>query len=223
MPQVTTPYESSITTSCSNYYLGNYTVTSSASTSTTVTVEVDTVGSGALAWDATYFPDPRTGQGLGDCQGYLASQQQGLGGYNTPPSWIGYDSGRAQQNIQNAFDTNANAQQVHETGEYIIAAQQAARDKAIRLLAEFLDEEQRAMYDRGQHFDVRAPSGRVFRITKERVRGIFELNGNGAVVAIYCIHTNDWVPAEDNMLAQALMIKYNEAGFHAMANRTRLG
>lgn len=100
------------------------------------------------------------------------------------------------------------------------------------------DEEQRAEYLRDKAFTVRLPDGKRYRIKKgwagnvERVEDVRlpqqqspSLVANDrhyVAVEKLCIHPNDWVPDQDNMLAQKLLLEADEAKFRRIANITRL-
>ena len=47
------------------------------------------------------------------------------------------------------------------------------------------------------------------------------LDEGGRPAEVYCIHPSEWVPHEDNMLAQKLMLEYDEESFLRIANRSR--
>jgi hypothetical protein len=96
-----------------------------------------------------------------------------------------------------------------------------AREKAKALLREFLDDHQRDTLDKHRWFEVVSPAGRTYRIHQGRQGNVFLIEG-GHQVMRYCIHPAEWVPDEDTMLAQALMLRCSEDDFVTIANKTPL-
>jgi hypothetical protein len=100
-------------------------------------------------------------------------------------------------------------------------AEQAVADaKAKRLLIECLSPEQRASLEAHNYFDVKLPSGAVYRINKGWAHNVKRLKRDGtAEHGTFCAHPSDTVPHYDNMLAQKFMLETDEAAFLRIANR----
>jgi hypothetical protein len=101
------------------------------------------------------------------------------------------------------------------------AKQAEAHERARVLLREFLDEQQRDTLDKHRWFEVVSPAGRRYRIHQGRQGNVYLIEG-GHQVMRYCIHPSEWVPDEDTMLAQALMVRCAEDDFVNIANKTPL-
>jgi hypothetical protein len=101
-------------------------------------------------------------------------------------------------------------------------ARKAAVAKAVALLREHLDESQRQEFERDRHFHVISQSGKRYRLRVGRSGNVFELDEQGREVNRYCIHPGEWVPDEDTMLAQKLLLETDEGEFRRLANKTRL-
>ena len=110
------------------------------------------------------------------------------------------------------------------------AAQAVEADRALRaeasrraaeLLREYLDARQRDTYEKHRWFEVVSETGRTFRVKHGRAGNVY-LVEDGREVARYCIHATENIPDEDNMLAQALLIRASEEFFERTANRTPL-
>lgn len=95
----------------------------------------------------------------------------------------------------------------------------AAVARAEELLKDNLSEAQRKEYEKDKHFHVVA-GGKTYRIRKGWSGNVELLNGKGEVLSRYCIHPTTYVPEEDNMLAQKLMLETAEEEFVRVANRT---
>lgn len=116
------------------------------------------------------------------------------------------------------------AQEAHRAEERrrTEAERQQARATAETLLLEHLTEEQAVEYRRDQSFRVISADGeRVYRVKRGWSGNVELIRPDGRVVARYCIHPRDWVPEEDNMLAQKLLLETDEAAFNRIANVTR--
>ena len=92
--------------------------------------------------------------------------------------------------------------------------------KARKLLLEHLRPEQAASFEKDEHFEVLAMSGRRYRIKLGWGGNSEELNDVRKVVNRFCIHPREQVPHHDNMLAQKLLIEHDEERFLDIANRT---
>lgn len=95
-----------------------------------------------------------------------------------------------------------------------VAAQKRARSLLLRLLSR----DQARDYDEHQWFQLQARSGRVYRIHRGRTRNVVEIGGDGSGIRRFCIHPEEYVPDEDTMLAQKLMLENDEERFLAIAN-----
>ena len=98
----------------------------------------------------------------------------------------------------------------------------AAERRARKLLLQCLNLEQKLSYTRTQKFRVEAPSGRVYELRRGWAGNVDELGADGKPVNRLCIHPGQLIPAEDNLLAQKLMIETDEEAFRRKANFTRL-
>lgn len=100
-----------------------------------------------------------------------------------------------------------------------------ARERAARLLHEHLTAEQLEELSReGRfHLDVLSQDGRRrrYRINRGRSRNVQEVDpGNGRIIKTLCAHPVAYVPDEDTMLAQKLMLETAEAEFLRIANHS---
>lgn len=94
-----------------------------------------------------------------------------------------------------------------------------AIDRARTLLIGCLSDEQRGQFEATGYFEVVTPTGRRYRITRGWGGNVFLIN-NGRATDRYCIHPRDYVPEEDNMLAQKLLLEHDEPTFLRTANRS---
>lgn len=99
---------------------------------------------------------------------------------------------------------------------------QAAEAKAEALLLEHLTPEQRDSYTRKKEFEVQTESGRRYRLRHGWAGNVDELDENGRAVNRLCIHPAVHVPNPDNLLAQKLLLQWDEERFRKIANHTRL-
>jgi hypothetical protein len=171
--------------------------------------------------------------------------------YGTGDPWIAWNTGTGNRPLRvrdcvpppvmtpEQLEAQQRQRREHEAR---IAADRRAREeaevRAEQLLLRELDEGQRAEYLRDKAFTVRLPDGKRYRIKKgwagnvERVEDVRlpqqqspSLVANDqhyVAVEKLCIHPNDWVPDQDNMLAQKLLLEADEAKFRRIANITRL-
>lgn len=93
-----------------------------------------------------------------------------------------------------------------------------AEDRAEVLLRSLLSPEQRSAYDLHKHFDVRAQSGRIYRLHRGPVRNVHVLDHGGQGIRGYCIHPRETVPVADVLVAQKLMLEADEQEFLRIAN-----
>lgn len=93
-----------------------------------------------------------------------------------------------------------------------------ANNRAEELLVSILPEEHSKCYKANGHFDVEV-KGRIFRIHRGRSMNITEMDRKGIKVCRWCVHTEDYLPDADTMLAQYLMLKNDERKFLEIANK----
>lgn len=101
-----------------------------------------------------------------------------------------------------------------------------AKLRAERLLHAVLTEEQSKAYEETRAFEVkvrdpRSRSFRSFRINHGSAGNVTELDENGRPTYKYCIHPREYVPDEDTMLAQLMMLQNDIEQFERIANRSR--
>ncbi len=98
------------------------------------------------------------------------------------------------------------------------------RGRAIRrgrkLLMQLLDGEQLASYARTGTFVVTGQTGTKYRLRKGRT--IHELSACGDVIASLCVHLQHQYIAEDNLIAQMMLLQHDEEGIRALANITAM-
>lgn len=97
-----------------------------------------------------------------------------------------------------------------------------AEARAAKLLRRFLTPEQRTALEMDRAFDVRAPSGTVYRLRWGTMRNVLRLSGRGHPVEQLCLHPVGWVPTGDVLLTQKLLLERQEAEFLRQANRSAL-
>lgn len=93
--------------------------------------------------------------------------------------------------------------------------------KAKELLLSQLNETQRKTWLAEQYFDMKAPSGRRYRLTAKRTHNVFLLDSLGKPVREYCAYADDpggTLPLEDHLFAQLVTLQFNELEFLATAN-----
>ncbi len=98
-------------------------------------------------------------------------------------------------------------------------AREAARQKAEELLRSSLDEQQLEQFNETKWFVVISQSGKRYRIRRDWIGNVDELNQDDRVIAKYCIHPRATIPVADSMLTQKLMLEADEARFTEIANR----
>ncbi len=101
------------------------------------------------------------------------------------------------------------------------AIRKATRDRAEKLLLDYLTPEQRETYRRKGWFIVHGRSGRRYSIWKKDALycNVCELGNCGEVVSRLCAHAAINVPMGDHLLTQKLMLEHHEAEFRRVANR----
>lgn len=97
-----------------------------------------------------------------------------------------------------------------------------ATEKAMNLLLDNLDRQQKEMFEKTKWFFVVGQSGKKYRIRHGWTGNIDELDEKDMVVAEYCIHPESRVPIADSMLIQKLMLEADEERFKQIANKTTL-
>lgn len=91
--------------------------------------------------------------------------------------------------------------------------------KAERLLMESLREKQLEEYQEFKRFTVISKDGkRTYRVNKGRIRNVQLIDQGGKVLRTYCGHPQEYVPDEDTMLAQKLLLEHEEERFLKLAN-----
>lgn len=118
---------------------------------------------------------------------------------------------------------------VHETEEQRIARvaafeagdrkRKAAEEKAEELLLMCLSDEQKEMYLKYGYLEINTDKAK-YRIKKGWAKNVEKIGHDGKTELKYCIHPSDCtVPIPDSMLAQKLMLEYNEQEFLRLANK----
>lgn len=105
-----------------------------------------------------------------------------------------------------------------------VALRESARDRARATLLSLLTAEQRSQFERGLGFEVVGSGGGRYRIDRGYQQNIVDLGARPGELHVLCTHPNMRVeggnlPTEDAMIAQLLMIRFDEPGFLAVANR----
>ena len=95
----------------------------------------------------------------------------------------------------------------------------AAESKAEELLLMCLNDVQKEIYLKHGYLEINTDKAK-YRIKRGWAKNIEKIGLDGKPELAYCIHPRDSsVPVPDNMLAQKLMIEYNEQEFLRLANR----
>ena len=105
----------------------------------------------------------------------------------------------------------------------VLERQQAwalADKKAKAILRESLNDGQRECYDRDSHFFVESEQGNKYRIRLGSYGNVDEIDEQNRIVATHCIAPRAFIPYEDGMLIQKLMLETEEVRFRQIANRT---
>lgn len=109
-----------------------------------------------------------------------------------------------------------------EEQKRISAQAKAESERAMKLLREYLDEQQRKQLDASGEFEVESQNGNRYAIKKGVAGNVFRLDDRRKPVTRYCIHPIENVPDGDAMLGQLCWLKWNEEQFLKVANATRL-
>lgn len=128
--------------------------------------------------------------------------------YRRPPETAEQREARERAN-QARLDREAEAQRQRE--EAVARAEQ--------LLLANLTKHQRRTYRNRQCFNVRAESGKKYRIKVGWSHNVESLDSRHRAEATYCAHPAEQVPNQDNMLAQKLLLETDEQAFLRTANR----
>ena len=125
---------------------------------------------------------------------------------------------------ERAAEAAAAAARNVERGLARIREVETAELRAEGLLQEHLTERQKYDLSTKGYFDVvNFKSKRHYRIRRGRAQNVFLLDGpGGREVKRLCCHPNERVPDADTMLAQKLLIEFNEELFLKTANITCL-
>ena len=92
--------------------------------------------------------------------------------------------------------------------------------RGLKLLREWLSQEQLAKYDTHKYFEViGCHTGKRYRIYHGNGANIIELNEAGLPRTGWCFVPNEHLVAGDVMLAQKIALETNERGALAVANR----
>lgn len=115
-------------------------------------------------------------------------------------------------------------EQSRSRGEARFQEIETAKSRAEGLLREHLTDRQKSDLESHLYFDVvNFRSKRYYRIKRGRAGNVFLLDGpHGRAVKKFCCHPNENVPDADTMLAQKLLIEFNEELFLKTANITDL-
>ena len=91
--------------------------------------------------------------------------------------------------------------------------------RGVKLLKEWLSNEQLAQYEQHKYFDVTGcHSGKRYRIRHGTGTNVYELDGAGRPRAGWCFVPKDYLVAGDVMLAQKIALETDELGALAIAN-----
>lgn len=117
--------------------------------------------------------------------------------------------------------------EIVEHDQAALQVRERARDRATETLLGLLNPDERAAYEQDGHLVVAGSAGGRYRIDPGYQQNVYELDehGNRRAGGRLCAHPvmHDDVgalPREDAMVAQLLMLRYNEPGFLAIANRS---
>lgn len=119
-------------------------------------------------------------------------------------------------------EREAERQREHERYHAQYAQLQSERDaankRAEQLLIENLSLRQREEYQRHGYFVVFGRNRMRYRIRKGLTGNVDVVNPAGDVIHRLCAHIRDEVPVADNMLAQKLMLEFDDEDFQRRAN-----
>jgi len=112
-------------------------------------------------------------------------------------------------------------QEVQQWGIPHIKKRSKAEERAHGLLMEHLTIRQQQDYEKHGYFHVTTPKKHKYRICKGRMGNVYRLNKRGKVIRSFCIHPRKWVPDEDTMLTQLLLLLTDEDRFLKVANHRK--
>ena len=116
-------------------------------------------------------------------------------------------------------------QQAQELAEQESRRQQweiaEANERARQLLESVLDEEQQKTYRKDKVIYLTSELRKRYRLRHDGSVHLLDDTGKKAV-ASFCIHPTEYVPLDDHVAAKVLYLKYAEAEFERIANRTTL-
>jgi hypothetical protein len=119
--------------------------------------------------------------------------------------------------IQESLRMSAAEREAHAAK--LRAERATAERRAELLLQAHLNAVQRAQLATNDWFLIDGPSGTRYRINRGRSANIDVVDAQGRVIRSLCVHPRENVPDADTMLAQALMLRYEEAEVLRLANR----
>jgi hypothetical protein len=91
--------------------------------------------------------------------------------------------------------------------------------RGLKLLKEWLSQEQLAQYEKHKYFDVTGcHSGKRYRIRHGTGTNVYELDGAGRPRAGWCFVPKDYLVVGDLRLAQKIALETDERGALAIAN-----
>jgi hypothetical protein len=91
--------------------------------------------------------------------------------------------------------------------------------RGLKLLKEWLSQEQLAQYEKYKYFAVTGShSGKRYRIRHGTGTNVYELDGAGRPRAGWCFVPKDYLVVGDVMLAQKIALETDECGALAIAN-----
>jgi hypothetical protein len=96
-----------------------------------------------------------------------------------------------------------------------------AEEKARALLKEWLSPAQLAQYESDGYFQVTGShSGKRYRVRRDRLMNVDELDGCGTRVAVWCFGPEGYLPVGDVMLTQKIALETDEQAAFVIANRS---
>jgi hypothetical protein len=114
------------------------------------------------------------------------------------------------------------ADQARREAEAIKAEEErrkAADERALQLLLDNMEENQKEIFEKTGAIPVTGQSGVKYLIRKGRTRNVEELDKNGRYLRRLCFHPSDWqIPDYDSMLTQKLMLEMAEDQVRRVAN-----